>query len=99
MNLTVSTAATLLFAFILCSNILKSSAAPVLAAANPAQQIQFVYYCKPIHYLSTFVEWQRVDDGVYVVSSTHSIAKITVWISNFDPESDALSMLGGDCKY
>jgi hypothetical protein len=98
MNTCVSTAAILLFAFILCDHILKSSAAPVLAAANPEQQIQFVYYCKPIHYLSTFVEWQRVDGGLKVVSTTHPIAKITVWISNFDPTSDALSMLGGDCK-
>jgi len=74
-------------------------AQPVLSAANPAQQIQFVYFCKPIHYLSTYVEWQRIDSGLYISSSTAAVASVTVWIDDFDPTSDALSMLGSDCKY
>lgn len=92
----------ILYYFIVVISILSLnsfvSPAPVLAAVNPNDIIDFVYYCKPIHYLSTPVQWQRIDSGVKIASSTASIAYAEIWIENFDPTVDAISMLGSDCK-
>lgn len=77
------------------SFVFYADSAPVLSSD---ENIAFIYYCKPIHYLSTKVQWQRIDSGVYISSNTAPIAYIDIWIDDFDANSDSIAMLGNDCK-
>ena len=57
--------------------------------------VDFIYWCRPLHYLGgPQGSWQRIDSGL-IVNSTVRIDYIKVWIesSEFDPEIDELGMI------
>ena len=51
------------------------------------------YYCKPTHYLSSNVQWQRVDSGVSV-TSTNPIKSAKIWMPIYEATSDGISIQG-----
>ena len=70
-----------------------------VAVLTSDESNDFVYYCKPVHYLSTKVQWQRIDSGVYISSTTAEVAYVEIWVDDFDENSDSIAMLGNDCKF
>ncbi len=67
----------ILLLVLLFSSIPKIISTIVLADENPG--LNFIYYCKPRHYLSTPVVWQRIDSGVSINATDFPIKQVKIY--------------------